>query len=505
MNSYNVFFYKILFLIIFFSPSLHSQWVNQQVPSDIGLLLSIDFTNSINGVSTGWMMHEDATGRAIYTTNGGINWLYAAIPDSTRALVTVQMINASTGYCAGAYNNYSAKSQVKFPGRFQYSKGRPIIINTMGIGDSVIGTGAYFLKTTNSGHSWFTYGSFPPSLSYLTGMYFINETTGFVSAERFQNEIFAQGIFKTTNGGSSWSLSYSITDTVNIRNIYFVDNNTGFGVGYDYVSDPVNTIQGLILKTTDAGNNWTKQLFYYVDNFTDVSFVNSQTGFACGVANSLNVPPAVIYKTTNSGQSWVKLTYQADSSFFEGIEFYPAAGTGIAFGEKVSFDTNYTSLKPFLVKTTDYGSSWVNYQLENSESVFIGHKMLDLNNWYISGGDPFTQAKILHTTNGGGIGIHQISAEIPKSFSLFQNYPNPFNPATKIKFSIPAPSLLESVGVRLVIYDASGKELQTLVNQQLQPGTYETEWDGTNYSSGVYYYKLIAGELAETKKMVLIK
>jgi hypothetical protein len=102
-------------------------------------------------------------------------------------------------------------------------------------------------------------------------------------------------------------------------------------------------------------------------------------------------------------------------------------------------------------------------------------------------------------------GVEQISTEIPKSFSLYQNYPNPFNPSTKIKFSIPAPSPVERVEVRLVIYDALGRELQTLVNEQLQPGTYETEWDGTNYSSGIYYYKLIVGNYTETKKMVLIK
>jgi len=506
---------KIILILLIIHCSLlivNGQWVYQQVPSDIGILLSIDFTNSNSGVSTGWIMHEDPTGRAIYTNNGGNNWIYAAIPDSTRALVTVQMINASIGYSAGAYNNFRMKSPVKISNGFQYSKGKPIIVNTTGIGDSLIGTGAYFLKTTNSGHTWFPYGSFPPSLSYLIGMYFINETTGFVSAERFQNTTFAQGIYKTTNGGSSWNLSYSISDTVNIRNIYFVDNNTGFCVGYDYINDPVNTIQGLILKTTNAGTNWTKQLFYSVNNFTDLSFPNSQTGFACGVANSLNVPPAVIFKTTNAGQSWVKLTYQADSSFFEGIEFYPAAGTGIAFGEKVNYDTNYT-LKPFLVKTTNYGNSWVNYQLDNSESIFIGHKMLDLNNWYITGGDLFIQARILHTTNGGGIGIHQISAEIPESFSLSQNFPNPFNPTTKIKFSIPSAGNGRDRSVQVVIYDILGNEVTTLVNEQLQPGTFETEWDGSNYSSGMYFYRLFAGDpslrsghgFTETKKMVLVK
>jgi len=108
------------------------------------------------------------------------------------------------------------------------------------------------------------------------------------------------------------------------------------------------------------------------------------------------------------------------------------------------------------------------------------------------------------------IGINQISTEVPKYFSLSQNYPNPFNPTTKIKFSIPSPSPLERGVVRLVIYDALGREVQTLVNEQLQPGTYEVEFpapagDGSNFSSGIYYYTLSSGDYIESKKMVLIK
>jgi hypothetical protein len=59
--------------------------------------------------------------------------------------------------------------------------------------------------------------------------------------------------------------------------------------------------------------------------------------------------------------------------------------------------------------------------------------------------------------------------------------------------------------VRLVIYDILGREIATLVNQQLKPGTYEVEWDASNYPSGVYFYKLLTSEFIETKKMVLIK
>ncbi len=113
---------------------------------------------------------------------------------------------------------------------------------------------------------------------------------------------------------------------------------------------------------------------------------------------------------------------------------------------------------------------------------------------------------ILYGDTSTVVGINQISTEIPDKFFLSQNYPNPFNPVTKIKFDIPnTPSPSGRVGVGLIIYDALGKEVQILVNQQLSPGTYEVDFDGSNLPSGVYYYKLETNNFSETKKMVLIK
>jgi hypothetical protein len=98
------------------------------------------------------------------------------------------------------------------------------------------------------------------------------------------------------------------------------------------------------------------------------------------------------------------------------------------------------------------------------------------------------------------VGINQISSEIPGKFSLSQNYPNPFNPNTKIQFALP-----NSAFVKVIVYDALGKEVETIVNEQLNAGTFEAEWNAVNYPSGVYYYKLSAGDYSETKKMVLIR
>ena len=112
---------------------------------------------------------------------------------------------------------------------------------------------------------------------------------------------------------------------------------------------------------------------------------------------------------------------------------------------------------------------------------------------------------------GQMLGINQISSEVPIEFSLLQNYPNPFNPATTIRFAIPPNVKSEMSNVKIIIYDALGREVQTLVDENLSPGTYEVEFDGSNFPSGVYYYKFEVSDpstplrVTETKKMVLLK
>jgi hypothetical protein len=103
------------------------------------------------------------------------------------------------------------------------------------------------------------------------------------------------------------------------------------------------------------------------------------------------------------------------------------------------------------------------------------------------------------------LGITTNNGKSPDAFKLFQNYPNPFNPATKIKFSIPPSRGARGVTTRLIIYDVLGREIAVLVNANLIPGTYEAEFDGSNYPSGVYFYRLSASEYSESKKMILLK
>jgi len=85
-------------------------------------------------------------------------------------------------------------------------------------------------------------------------------------------------------------------------------------------------------------------------------------------------------------------------------------------------------------------------------------------------------------------------------FALYQNYPNPFNPSTKIKFAVPKDGF-----VTLKVFDMLGNEVCTIYNNFLKAGEYNKEFDGSNFASGVYFYKLNAGEYTDTKKMTLVK
>ncbi len=95
------------------------------------------------------------------------------------------------------------------------------------------------------------------------------------------------------------------------------------------------------------------------------------------------------------------------------------------------------------------------------------------------------------------------ASSLPTEFALYQNYPNPFNPTTKIKYSIP--SLAHRERVLLKIYDILGNEIATLVNEEKPPGVHEVEFDGSKYSSGIYFYRLQSGSFTATKKLILVK
>jgi aminopeptidase N len=100
------------------------------------------------------------------------------------------------------------------------------------------------------------------------------------------------------------------------------------------------------------------------------------------------------------------------------------------------------------------------------------------------------------------IGVKEISTAVPNKYELYQNYPNPFNPTTNIKYQI---TNNISQQVTLKIFDVTGKDIMTLVNEKQKAGTYEVTFEGNNLPSGIYFYQLKTGNFLETKKLVLLK
>jgi len=131
---------------------------------------------------------------------------------------------------------------------------------------------------------------------------------------------------------------------------------------------------------------------------------------------------------------------------------------------------------PFVFSVTSVEYSW--YVDEFKFPVFTVYYYTTVEN-----GDT-TIGKEVYYSNSQPIGITQNGKLIPETFCLYQNYPNPFNPSTKIKFDIPTVGTRHAVSLR--IYDILGREIATLVNGQLNAGTYEIEWNASNYPSGVY-------------------
>jgi hypothetical protein len=96
--------------------------------------------------------------------------------------------------------------------------------------------------------------------------------------------------------------------------------------------------------------------------------------------------------------------------------------------------------------------------------------------------------------------VEQVGSDVPKTYALYFNYPNPFNPITTISFDLPVKSY-----VSLIIFDALGREVVKLINEELLAGKYSKQWDASGLTSGVYFYRIQAGSFSETKKLILLK
>jgi photosystem II stability/assembly factor-like uncharacterized protein len=331
----------------------------------------------------------------------------------------------------------------------------------------IVGSGGWVGKTTNGGLNWSSIQVHIPG-SPLFGIFFHNSFTGYVAGEYGY-------VYKTTDAGENWTMLYN-SDTNIFRAIHFVNSKTGWAVGDGH--------GGSIIRTTNAGLNWYSQstgLSTYT-SYTGIYFINAATGIIAHRDGN-------IFRTTNGGDNWVTV-YNSYYSLRD-ISFKDSTN-GIVVGGP----------NGLILRTTDSGLNWFR------ESSYTQNELYSCTYSNDFGATALGEYSTVLRDFSIPVGVKRMYDIIPKSFFLSQNYPNPFNPTTKIKFEIPLSPLSErGVGgfVTLKIYDLLGRVVATLVNEHLKLGTYEVEFDGTNYTSGVYFYKLTAGDHSETKKMVLLK
>jgi hypothetical protein len=121
---------------------------------------------------------------------------------------------------------------------------------------------------------------------------------------------------------------------------------------------------------------------------------------------------------------------------------------------------------------------------------------MDWNGYLLSGPHGWSVFRTVQSTTS----VAGSTAGVPENVGLEQNYPNPFNPTTKIIFKV-----RDRESVRLTVFDILGREVTTLVDEKVEGGEHTIEWNAGKLSSGVYYYRLIAGDRVETRKAILMR
>jgi photosystem II stability/assembly factor-like uncharacterized protein len=410
-------------------------------------LNSITFIDANNGLAVG------NCGKILRTTNGGDTW--PAMCSGFRFhLNSSSFLDANTGFVVGDSGNSSGIMYKTIDGgsswqRVAINSGRLTSVYFRDASKGWIGGSSGIFKTTNGGSSWVQQNA-----SYQAAQfYFFDTAKGFA--------VTPNQIIKTTNGGTEWTVigsSYFL-----LKDICFTGALTGYAVG--------GGSENYLLQTIDGGATWTKNTAMTY-GMNAIFFIDANTGWACGTG---------MYKTTNAGTAWTKQKMDVDGPIFSVYFIDKDKGCAVGNGGQFWLTTN---------GGTSWARSWPAVGFDLNKITFVS----PTTGWIVG-----LNGTILKTTTGGAVWVRREQPAV-EGYALLQNFPNPFNPATTIRYTLPA-----SGHVRLTIYDLLGREIATVINEEQDAGWKEAVWNAQQFSSGIYFYRLSSGGFTETKDMVLMK
>ena len=324
----------------------------------------------------------------------------------------------------------------------------------------VCGFGGTLLETTDAGVSWQSTNSSTNSNLYVCA--FPDQAHGFCGG--------AGVILNTTDGGVTWS-AYEVPNGDDVSGFYFKDAKNGWATGGSPLSE-----EGIVLHTTDGGTSWNTQFSGMIGPLESVCFRDSLTGWAVGYD---------LLKTTNGGQSWSEDMWPTPlTTLFERVLF-----TDRANGWLVDIDGE-------VFHTQNGGDSWQSQQTPTSNPLLDITIRQDGSG--IAVGSPGTILMIPNAFVTSVMGGNPLA--VRANLSLAQNYPNPFNPSTTIRYTLSIRS-----HVLLYVFNTLGQRVATIVDGEVNAGSHEVKFDSSNFASGVYFYRLTAGDYVSTKKLILLR
>lgn len=361
---------------------------------------------------------------------------------------------------------------------------------------SIATTNGYLFAGTNVN---FQGGGIFASTNYGAGWYQVNENTT-LALGSFGNTVYAGyqfGLRYSSNFGETWSsagLNRWIQKIITYEDkiyaccrdygLYVSTNN---GINWTQTSLNDKSVHDLTINGTDMYAGLDVYGVYHSSN-SGIDWVPTSLNFTTvwSIANKGNIIFAGsggsgVYISTNNGINWIQSTLNNATPHsilvYNGNIYEGGGGT--------------SSIN---VSTND-GITWIP---KMDGMPYYVRTILVLNNYIYAGTDG---AGVFKRPLSELTDLNVINQQVPIKCTLMQNYPNPFNPSTSIKFSIPKRSF-----VQVQIYDILGRIKELLVQEFMNPAEYELTIDGSQYSSGVYFYQLIAdGKIMDTKKFMVIK